>query len=77
MIGALIAVVLLVGLMSYFNRRSLNQPDEAPTNAPAAAPAPAAETPPPPAPAVSAQGPVVLTATGPAWIQVTDHGKPG
>src|SRR5438270_4790983 len=74
-IGALIAVVLLVGLMSYFNRRSLNQPDEAATNAPAAAPAPTAQTPPAAAPALSAQGPVVLTATGPAWIQVTDERK--
>ena len=28
-----------------------------------------------PAPAVSAQGPVVLTATAPAWIQVSEQGK--
>ena len=37
-----------------------------------ATPRPAAPT---PAPAVSAQGAVVLAATAPAWIQVTDQGK--
>jgi cytoskeleton protein RodZ len=73
-ISAVIAVILLVVIMTVLNRRSLEQPGEVATNAPAAAPAPA---PPPqqaPAPA-PAQGPVVLTAVAPAWIQVTDQGK--
>jgi cytoskeletal protein RodZ len=78
-IGAVIAVILLIVVMSWLNRRSL-QPDEASTTAPAAtAPAATPSQPqraaPAPAPAQAAQGPVVLTATGPAWIQVKDQGK--
>jgi hypothetical protein len=74
-IGAVVALILLVVLMSWLNRRSLDQSDDntpvAAATAPQQAPRPAA---PAPAPA-AAQGPVVLTATGPAWIQVTDQGK--
>jgi cytoskeletal protein RodZ len=74
-LAAIAAVLLLVLLMSYMRNRSLEEPDQ-PTVAaagetPAAAPPPVAV----PAPAAAAQGPVVLTATGPAWIQVTDQGK--
>lgn len=73
-IGAVAGVILLILLMSWLNSRSLESPEEpavtaeavAPTQAPAAAP---------PAPAPAAQGPVVLTATGPAWIQVKDQGR--
>ena len=75
-IGAVVAVILLVVVMSALNRRSLNQPEEA-TKAPAAPSAPAQQRPAavaPTAPA-AAQGPVVLTATGPAWIEVSDQGK--
>ena len=77
-LGAIIAVIAIVLLMSYLNERSLDAGDEA---APPAAEAPAAAPPAtqaqqqPAAPAASPQGPVVLTATGPAWIQVTDQGK--
>jgi cytoskeletal protein RodZ len=74
-LGAIAGVIVLVVLMSWLSRRSLEQPDE-PTQAPAAVTAPA-QTPAPaqaPQPA-TAQGPVVLTATGPAWIQVKDQGK--
>ena len=72
--GAIAAVILLVLVLSWINERSLSEPD-APENAvaaesPAPAPAPAA-----PAPAATATGPVVLTATAPAWIQVTDGGR--
>lgn len=75
-LGAIGAVILLVVLMSWLNRRSLEQPEEAVAtapvteqggNAPAAAPAPA--------PAPAAQGPVVITANAPAWVQVTDQGR--
>lgn len=74
-IGAVIAAVLLIIVMTVLNRRSLNEsgPD---TNVAAATtnrPAPAAPTAPAPAPAPTA-GPVVLAATAPAWIQVSDHG---
>ena len=79
-LGALAAVVVVVLLMSWLNNRSL-QPSPPSTNvsstaatATPAAPAPATAQPPPPAAAVP-QGAVVLTATAPAWIQVTDQGK--
>jgi cytoskeletal protein RodZ len=77
--GGIAAVVVLIVVMSWLNNRSLEpnpaaQSQEA--SAPASSPAPA--TPPKqvaaPAPA-AAHGPVVLAATGPAWIQVTDQGK--
>jgi cytoskeletal protein RodZ len=75
-IGAVIAAVLLIIVMTVLNRRSLDEsgPDTnvaaATTNQPAPA-APAARA---PAPAPTT-GPVVLAATAPAWIQVTDQGK--
>ncbi|MEA3068374.1 MAG: hypothetical protein QOK41_1781 [Sphingomonadales bacterium] len=75
-IGAIIAVVVLVVLMSWLNRRSLDQTDQ--PQAEAAAPAPEVTAPKPAAPPSTpalAQGTVVLTATAPAWIQVTDQGK--
>jgi cytoskeletal protein RodZ len=80
-ISAVIAVIVLIVVMSVLNRRSLEQPGEVATTAPAptaparpaAPPQRAAAAPAPPA--ASAQGPVVLTAIAPAWIQVTDQGK--
>ena len=73
--GAIAAVIAVVLLMGWLNERSLEGP-EVPTNAvaPEAAPAPQAPTQTPP-PAAVAQGPVVLTATGPAWIRVSDQGR--
>ena len=74
--GAVAAVILLIVVMSWLNRRSLDQTEEPATpavaTAPAQTPRPAAA---PPVQPTAAQGPVVLTATGPAWIQVTDQGK--
>jgi cytoskeletal protein RodZ len=74
------AVIVLVVVMSWFNRRSLDQSDQPNAAAPAAAPTQAAARPPasatpPPAQPQAAQGPVVLSATAPAWIRVTDQGK--
>jgi cytoskeletal protein RodZ len=75
-LSAVAAVILLIIVMSLLNRRSLEEPTpatpvaEAPAAAPAAAPRRA-----PPAAAAAAQGPVVLTATAPAWLRVTDQGK--
>lgn len=77
-IGAVIAVVVLIVLMSWINKRSLEQPasNTAAAAAPAAAPAPSSpRQQAAPAPGGNAQGPVVLTALAPAWIQVTDQGK--
>lgn len=79
-LGAIAAVLVLIVLMTWLNNRSL-QPDNesaeqaAQTETPSqqAAPATRAQAP-APTPA-SAQGPVVLAATAPAWIQVTDQGK--
>jgi cytoskeletal protein RodZ len=79
-ISAVVAVLFIVLVMSWLNRRSLDQSGQPPA-APVAA-APASQTPAPaaaqqsaPAPAPAPQGPVVLSATAPAWIQVTDQGK--
>src|SRR3982751_2247260 len=70
--GAVAAVILLIVIMSWLNRRSLDQTDE-PAAAPAAVTAPvqtAQPAAPPAAQQAIAQGAVVLTATAPAWIQV-------
>ena len=76
-IGAIVAVVVLVAVMSYLNKRSLEQPDQqAAANTSGTSGAPAATPGPKSAPAAAqAQGQVVLTAVAPAWIQVKDQGK--
>ncbi|HEY8591929.1 MAG TPA: RodZ domain-containing protein [Sphingomicrobium sp.] len=74
-ISAIVGVILLVLLMSWLSRRSLEQGDAPASTAVASSPAPAAQTPSPAAQQPAAQGPVVLTAVQPAWIQVTDQGK--
>src|SRR6476661_10738649 len=75
-IGAVIAAVLLIVLMSVLNRRSLDQSDQNSTTNPPAAAAPSpAPAPAQQAPAPAAAGPVALTALAPAWIQITDQGK--
>lgn len=76
-VSAVAAVILLIVVMSWLNKRSLETP-ESQTNPPAAAaPAPAPITAPRQAPQAvpPTQGPVVLTAIEPAWIQVSDQGK--
>ncbi|HZC38051.1 MAG TPA: RodZ domain-containing protein [Sphingomicrobium sp.] len=77
-IGALVAVIVLIALMSWLNSRSLETPEQANTNAPAPAAAAPAQTPQAaaPAPAQAAQGPVVLTATDAVWLQVSEKGGP-
>ena len=77
-IGAIIAVIILIAVMSWLNKRSLEQPEPSTNAGTAEVPAPAPTTSKPvSAPSASApvEGPVVLTATAPAWIQVTDQGK--
>jgi cytoskeleton protein RodZ len=78
-LGAVAAIVLLVVTLSWFNNRSL-EPEQASTEiatAPAeqAAPTSSAPVQAPPAQPATAAGPVVLTATEPAWVQVTDQGN--
>jgi len=71
--GAIAAVIILIVVMTWLNKRSL-EPDETTTNAPAtAAPAAAQPSAPPPA-ATPAQGPVTLTATEAVWLQVSEKG---
>jgi len=75
-LGAIAAVIVLVIVMTWLNNRSLEPSDE--SGQPAAQTASSTTTPKPQqaAPvAAPAQGPVVLAATAPAWIQVTDQGK--
>lgn len=77
-IGAIVALVVLIAVMSWLNKRSLEQPAPADNSAVAesAAPAPTPAKPASPAPAAApvAQGPVVLTATAPVWLQVSQKG---
>lgn len=75
--GTIIAVIVLVILFSWLNKRSLEQPDQqqqaqSPASTPAP-PRPAAVAPASP-PAAAPQGPVVLTAISPVWLQVSEKG---
>ena len=73
-LSAIGAIVLVVLLFNWIGNRSLSddQPPEAVVaEQPARQAAPAGGQ---PAQAAAAQGPVVLTATGPAWLRVTDQG---
>jgi cytoskeletal protein RodZ len=69
-IGAVAAVVLIVVVMSWLNKRSLDQPDAnaAAAEAPAAAPQAAPQAP----PTVPQQ--VTVTATEPVWLQINEKG---
>lgn len=71
-LGAIVGVILVVLVMSWLNRRSL-EPNDTATNTAVAA-APASPSPPVAPQPAAAQGPVVLTATAPAWVQISDQG---
>jgi len=78
-LSAIGAIALLVVIMTWLNNRSL-EPDAAQEPSTEVAATPPAQNAPPaaqpaPQPAPPASGPVVLTATEPAWIQVTDGGR--
>lgn len=74
--SAIVAILVVVLAFSWIRNRSVSeQPaqtaQEQPANpAPAGSPMNSA-----PAPQAAPSGPVVLTATAPAWIRVTDQGK--
>ncbi|QIK78390.1 helix-turn-helix domain-containing protein [Sphingomonas piscis] len=72
--AAIVAVIILVAGLSWYNRRSLEQPADQPAGINAVEPVVATATQ-PQAPAPSAQGPVVVSATEPAWVQVKDQGR--
>jgi len=80
-IAMIAAAILLVVVMSWLNRRSLDQSDAPNAVAAEQTAAPASQTAAAPAqqpaqpPALAAQGPVVVTATGQAWVRVTDQGN--
>lgn len=69
-IGAVLAVVVLIALMSWWNKRSLEQPGSVDNGAEVVAASPSIQT---PAPA-AAQGQVVLSAISPVWLQVSEKG---
>ena len=71
-IGAILAVIVLVVAMSWLSRRSLDQPDEAVANTASATAAPQAAA--PPSAPTPAQQPVTLTATDAVWLQVYEKG---
>ncbi|HEU5285813.1 MAG TPA: RodZ domain-containing protein [Sphingomicrobium sp.] len=70
-LGAILAVLVLVLAMSWLNERSFQGPDET-VDEPAATAAAPAQPAPAPAPVPAAQGPVVLTANEQVWLQVKD-----
>lgn len=73
-LGTIGGLLVLIVLMSWLNNRSLQQPEQ--STAPAAeAPAPTAQSQTPVRATVTpaaANAPVVLTATAPVWLQVSD-----
>jgi cytoskeletal protein RodZ len=73
-LGAIAAVIALVLIMTALNRRSLEQPEEPQASAETQQPSPAAAQTAPP-PAQQAQGPVVMSASEPVWVQVKDQGR--
>ena len=74
-IGTIVALVVIVGLMSWLNNRSLEQTDNG-ANAPVATAtnAPPAQQPAQSAASPPAAGPVLLTATDAVWMQITESG---
>ena len=71
--GAVIAVIVLVILMTWVNSRSLQQPGAAPENSVAAAGPAAPAAPVAPQPAAAGQA-VVIAANEPVWMQVSEKG---
>jgi cytoskeleton protein RodZ len=74
--GAIAAVIVIVIVLSWLNRRSLEQPDDSANNVAAAATAPAATPAPAPQTTPAAGQQVTLTATNAVWIQVSEKGGP-
>lgn len=73
-LAAIGAIVLVVLIFSWVRNRELSEPESAaPVVAEQVAPQPSA--PQQPVQQAAAQGPVVLTATAPAWVRVTDGGR--
>ena len=73
-IGTIVGLIVLIALMSWLNQRSLQTPDETANVASAPETTAPATTPSPQPAAAPAGGPVVLTATAPVWLQVSEKG---
>lgn len=73
-ISAIAAVVLAIIVFTWMRERSLTEQPEAQVAA-VDDPGPAAPAPAQPRQPAAAQGPVVISATAPAWIRVTDQGR--
>jgi cytoskeletal protein RodZ len=74
-LSAILAIILIVIFFTWMQNRELSGtevPEETVAEQPAPAPAPRAQQQQQQAPP---QGPVVLTATAPAWLRVTDQGR--
>ena len=69
-LGMVVAVILLIAVMSWLNQRSLQEPDQNLAAAPEAA-TPTPQAAPTPAAAPAGQ-PVVINATAPVWLQVSE-----
>lgn len=72
-VAAIAAIILVVLFFTWMQNREL-QPDPVPVNTVAERPD-SAQPQPQPQQQAPARGPVVITATGPAWIQVKDQGR--
>ena len=73
-IGTIIGLVVLIALMSWLSNRSLDQSDEVTNNAAVAETPASQQTAPQPVEAPAAGQPVVLAATAPVWLQVSERG---
>lgn len=73
--GGIAAVLVLVLVMSWLNERSLSEPEPSVPAVVEQTPAPPSAQQQQPQQQAQPQGPVVLTATAPAWIQVKDQGR--
>ena len=73
--AAIGAVVLAIIVFTWMRERSLSGEPETEVPEQAAGPGPAPAQQQPRQPQAAAQGPVVIAATAPAWIRVTDQGK--
>jgi cytoskeletal protein RodZ len=74
-IAAIAAIVVAVLFFTWIRNRSLSEEQTQPPAVATEAPAPQQRATPPAAPQPNARGPVVLTATAPAWVRVSDQGK--
>lgn len=73
-LSAIVAIILVIIVFSWIRNRSLTE-SEPPATTVAEQPIEQAPPAQQPAQTAAAQGPVVLTATAPAWLRVTDQGQ--